>query len=85
MREQIPFLLVLAVLVASFCYLIAAPRHPIRATLGIASAALLAALLRLVLPTVSAGLLAVRGRVVDLTIYLLCGVLVVLTDFRLRH
>lgn len=83
--EQLAFLAVLAVLIAGFCYLISSPDHPIRGTLAIAASSLLAALLRAVLPSLSVGMLAVRGRVVDSFIYTLFGVLIVLTDIRLKH
>lgn len=84
-REQAAFLLVLLVLLGSFCYLIAAPEHPIRGALGIALAALLAAALRLVLPGGAVGLLAVRGRVVDIVIYVVLGALIVASSIRLKQ
>ncbi|WP_304047608.1 DUF3017 domain-containing protein [Jatrophihabitans endophyticus] len=84
-REQAAFLVVLAALVAAFCYLVTSADHPIRGTLAIAGASLLAAVLRLLLPTASAGMLAVRGRFVDVFFYALFGVLIVLTDLRLKH
>ena len=53
--------------------------------MAIAGASLLAAALRLVLPGPSAGLLAVRGRFLDVFFYTLFGGLIVLTDIRLKH
>ena len=84
-REQVAFLVVLAALIAAFGYLVTSDDHPIRGTLAIAAAALLAGVLRLVLPTLSAGLLAVRGRFVDVFFYALFGGLIVATDIRLKH
>lgn len=84
-REQLAFLAVLAVLLAAFVYLIVAPSHPVRGTLAIAAASLLAAVLRLCLPPLSVGLLAVRHRFIDVFFYVLFGGLIVATDIRLRH
>ena len=84
-REQLAFLVVLLGLVASFTFLLAQPDHPVRGTLAIAVVALAAALLRLVLPTASVGMLAVRNRWVDTACLLVFGGLILATDIRLRH
>jgi hypothetical protein len=84
-REQLAFLIVLAGLAASFCYLLAQPQHPVRGTLAIATVSLVAGLFRLVLPNASVGMLAVRNRWVDTACFLVFGGLILATDIRLRH
>jgi hypothetical protein len=84
-REQFAFLVVLVGLAVSFCFLLTQPDHPVRGTLAIAAVALVAALLRLVLPTSTVGMLAVRNRWVDTACFLVFGGLILATDIRLRH
>jgi hypothetical protein len=83
-REQFAFLAVLVVLVATFLYALVAPHRTGRASVGIATAMLLAALLRAVLPTPRAGLLVVRNRVFDAACYLVLGVVVLVVEVRLH-
>ncbi len=84
-RAQVPFLLVLAVIVLAFGYLLLMPDHWRRGVSVIGAALLLAALLRMVLPAVHAGFLAVRGRWWDATCYAVLGVAILIVDIRLRH
>jgi hypothetical protein len=84
-RAQAPFLLVLAVLVLDFGYLLVMPDHWRRGASVIGGALLLAAFLRLVLPSVHAGFLAVRGRWWDAICYAVLGVAILIVDIRLRH
>ncbi len=84
-REQLAFLVILVGLAACFCYLLAQPQHPVRGTVAIAVVSLVGALFRLVLPTASVGMLAVRNRWVDTACFLVFGGLILATDIRLRH
>ncbi|WP_375496952.1 DUF3017 domain-containing protein [uncultured Jatrophihabitans sp.] len=84
-REQCAFLIVLIGLAVSFAFLLAEPQHPVRGTLAIAAVSLLAALFRLVLPSASVGMLAIRNRWVDTACFLIFGGLILATDIRLRH
>ena len=84
-REQLAFLAVLVGLGVSFCFLLAEPQHPVRGTLAISAVALAAAVLRLVLPDASAGMLAVRNRWIDSASLFVLGGLILATDIRLRH
>jgi hypothetical protein len=83
-REQFAFLLVLVVLLVSLAYLLVEPGRWGRATIGVASALLLGGLARLVLPSVRAGLLAVRGRVFDAACYLVLGGVLLAVEIRLH-
>ena len=84
-REQAPFLLVVAAVGFAVLYLLVQPGHWVRGTLVIAGAVLVGGVLRLVLPASRAGLLAVRGRVVDTVVYLVLGVLILTVDLRLHR
>jgi Protein of unknown function (DUF3017) len=84
-RAQAPFLLVLGIVVTVFVYLTISPGHWRRGTGAIAVAMLLAAVLRLVLPSPTAGLLAVRGRWFDVCCYAVLGALILIVDIRLRN
>ena len=84
-REQLAFLVVLVALAGCFCFLLAQPQHPVRGTLAISAVALLAAVLRLVLPNASVGMLAIRNRWLDTACFLVFGGLILATDVRLRH
>lgn len=83
-QEQSAFLLVLAILLAAFCYLVANPAQWRPATGIIAVSAVVAGLLRLVLPSGRAGQLAVRGRIFDVACYLVMGVAMLAVDIRLH-
>jgi hypothetical protein len=76
-RRDIPFLLVLAVLVVAFVYVRLAPEHWLRGVLAIGIDVSAAGVLRLVLPTRRAGLLAVRSRAFDTVVYVGLGALVI--------
>ncbi len=84
-REQLAFLIVLAGLTLSFCFLLAEPQHPVRGTLAISAVALAAALMRLVLPTSAVGMLAVRNRWIDTASLVVLGGLMLAADIRLRQ
>jgi hypothetical protein len=81
---QLAFLGVLVVLFAAFLYLLIVPGRWGRVSGVVAVAVLLAGLLRAVLPTPRAGLLAVRGRWVDTVLYLVLGGLILGLDIRLH-
>jgi hypothetical protein len=83
-REQFAFLLVLALLVASLLYLTVDSGRWGRASGGVAVAVLLAGVFRLVLPGDRAGLLAIRGRVVDSVTFLVLGAVILGIDVRLH-
>ena len=83
-QEQSAFLLVLAILLAAFCYLAANPGQW-RPSIGvIAVATVVGGLLRLILPSARVGQLAVRGRAFDVVCYLVIGVAMLAVDIRLR-
>jgi hypothetical protein len=82
--EQIAFLVVLVILGVAFLYLIVEPGRWGRGSGVVAVAVLLAGLLRLVLPTARAGLLAVRSRWLDVLTYLVLGGLILGVDIRLH-
>ena len=83
-RAQWPFLLVFAVLLAAVVYLALAPTHWRRGSSIVALGALLAGLLRLVLPTPRAGLLEVRARWFDVFCYGVLGVLILVAASQLQ-
>ena len=72
--RNLPIVLVLALGVAGICYSAAVPPHWLRGVLLLAAALVLAGLFRLFLPARQAGLLAVRGRVVDVVWYTGLGI-----------
>lgn len=76
--------MVLTLVAAVFGYLAIFPDHWRRGTALLAGAMLLAGLLRLVLPTHVAGLLAARGRWWDSFCYLALGAAILILDIRLR-
>jgi hypothetical protein len=82
---QLPFLSIVAVVVAVVLYLTFEPGHWRRAVAVIAAALLAGAVLRLVLPAGSAGLLAIRGRYWDAFYYALLGGVILVVDIRLRN
>lgn len=83
--RQAPFLSVIGLLVLAVLYLTFQPGHWERGTAVIASAMLVAAVLRGALPASRAGMLAVRGRWWDVLAYAVLGVLILVVDVRLRH
>jgi hypothetical protein len=80
---QAPFLLVVALLVVAFVYLVFSPGHLRRGAAVIALSALVAGLLRVVLPAQRAGLLRVRARWIDAVCYLGLGGLILSVAIRL--
>jgi hypothetical protein len=64
-----PVLLVLALSIGGLVYSMVVPEHWLRGVLFMAGALMLGGLLRLVLPARQAGMLAVRGRLVDVFCY----------------
>ena len=80
---QLPFLTVLAVMVAGVVYLSVQPGHWRRASTIIAMSMILGAVLRLVLSDGRAGLLVVRNRWLDIACYLGTGVLILIVAIRL--
>ena len=67
--RNLPMVLVLALGVTGIAYSAVVPRHWLRGVLLLAAACGIAGFLRLLLPARQAGLLAVRGRVVDVLCY----------------
>jgi hypothetical protein len=84
-RGQAPMLAVLVVIVAAVAYLLIDPDRWRKGVGVIATALLLAGLLRAVLPTPMAGLLVVRGRKFDTLCYLVLGAAILIVDIRLPH
>jgi len=76
-RRDIPFLVVIAILVAGFVLVRLAPQHWLRGVLIIGGDLILAGVLRLTLPARRAGILVVRSRVFDTIAYAGLGVLVI--------
>jgi hypothetical protein len=76
-RRDVPFLLVIAVLVAGFVFVRVAPQHWLRGVLIIGADLVAAGILRLVLPARQAGIMAVRSRPFDTVTYIGLGVLVI--------
>lgn len=83
-REQLSFSLVLALVAAGFVVLLTSPGSWRLGTALVAIAVIAAGVLRLVLPTARAGMLAVRARGIDVLLYLLAGGFVLVIDLRLR-
>lgn len=82
--DQFAFLVVVAVLAAAFIYLIIEPGRWGRTSGVVAVSVLLAALLRAVLPSTSAGMLAVRSKWIDAACYLVLGGVILAIDIRLH-
>jgi hypothetical protein len=78
LRDEVPFVLVLAIAVAGLCTVVISSQHWLRGVLIIASGLLVAGAARFVLPPRRAGLLAVRGRLFDTACYLALGGAIVL-------
>jgi hypothetical protein len=85
LQAQAPFLIVLLLVVGVFVYLTIEPGHWRRGTSALALAMLLAAALRVLVPSQRAGMLAVRGRWWDTLCYLALGVLILIVDIRLQN
>ena len=81
--RNLPLIVVLALAATGIGYSAAVPRHWLRGVLLLAAAMVLAGVLRLLLPARQAGLLAVRGRVVDVLCYAGGGVAIVLLGLAL--
>ncbi|MEO9140377.1 MAG: DUF3017 domain-containing protein [Jatrophihabitans sp.] len=79
------FLAVLVGIVAALLYLLVEPGHWVRGTGAIAAVMLVAAVLRLILPTTRVGYLAVRSRGVDALVCFVLGGLILAVDIRLHR
>ena len=82
---QLPFLSIVAIVVGVVVYLSFQPGHWRRAVAVIGVAMLVGAVLRLVMPTATAGLLAIRGRYWDALYYAVLGGVILAVDIRLRN
>ena len=76
-RGDVPFLLVLAVLIVGFGVVRMSPEHWLRGVLIIGGDLIGAGVLRLVLSSRRAGILRVRSRLFDVLCYVGLGVLVI--------
>jgi hypothetical protein len=76
-RADVPFLLILAIMIAGFIYVRLSPQHWLRGVLIIGADMVFAGLLRLVLTDRRAGILGVRSRAFDVVTYIGLGVLVI--------
>ena len=72
--HNLPVLLVLACAGGGLAYSAVMPQHWLRGVLFMAGALIMGGLFRMVLPARQAGLLAVRGRTVDVLCYVGTGV-----------
>jgi hypothetical protein len=84
LRSELPFVLVVAIILAATGYLYANPHQWRPATSAMAFGVVVAGLLRLGLPAHRAGMLIVRGRFFDTACYLAMGAVVVGVDLRLH-
>lgn len=75
-RDELPFVTVVLVVALGFCYSLASGGHWLRGVAVIAGGMVLGAVLRMVLPAATAGLLAIRGRLFDVVCYLVLGLAV---------
>jgi len=85
LRNQAPFLAVVAMILAAVAYMIIGPGHWRRGSGVIALAMLAGGLMRLVLPEEHVGVLAVRKRWVDVSLYVGLGVAILVVAIRLQH
>ena len=83
-RGESAFCVVVLVLLVAVVYLLVEPGRWGRSCGGVAVALLLGAVLRALVPTRYAGLLAVRSRVADTVVYLVLGGLILAIDIRLH-
>ena len=72
-RTEVPFVTVLAIVVFGFFYMVVASGHWLRGVTVMACGLIVAAALRASLPNGRAGMLAVRGRFLDIVCYLALG------------
>jgi hypothetical protein len=84
LRTELPFVLVVAGIVAAAVYLYLFPGHWRRATAAMGVILLAACVLRIVLPSDRVGLLNVRGRWYDAVCYFLMGAVILGVDIRLH-
>jgi uncharacterized membrane protein YjjP (DUF1212 family) len=84
LRTELPFVIVVAGIVAAAVYLYLFPGHWRRATVAMALTLLLACVLRIVLPSDRVGLLNVRGRWYDAVCYFVMGAVILGVDIRLH-
>jgi Protein of unknown function (DUF3017) len=73
--REVPFSVVLVVVVGALLYILIAPQHWLRGVTVLASGMILAGLLRLVLADEQAGMLRVRHKTFDVAWYVGFGVL----------
>jgi hypothetical protein len=84
LRDELPFVVVIAIVVAATAYLYLFHGHWRRGTAAMGAALLLATILRLVLPARRVGVLNVRGRWRDALCYFALGVVILGVDLRLH-
>jgi hypothetical protein len=84
LRDELPFVIVIAIVLAATAYLYLFHGHWRRGTAGIGAGLVVAAVLRLVLPSRRVGMLNVRGRWLDTLCYLALGVVILGVDIRLH-
>jgi hypothetical protein len=84
LRSELPFVFVVAAVVAAALYLYVFPGHWRRATAAMGLALLGACALRIALPADRVGLLGVRGRWYDAACYFAMGALILGLDIRLH-
>jgi hypothetical protein len=85
LRDELPFVIVLVIVLAAVGYLYLNPGHWRRATSAMALGIVVAGLLRLVLPAHRAGMLMVRrNRFFDTACYLAIGAVIIGVDIRLH-
>jgi uncharacterized membrane protein YraQ (UPF0718 family) len=84
LRSQLPFVIVVAIVLASAVYLYLEPDHWRRGTSALAFGIVIAGLFRLLLPSHLVGMLNVRNRFFDTICYLAMGGVVIAVDIRLH-
>jgi hypothetical protein len=84
LRDELPFVIVIAIFLAATGYLYLFHGHWRRGTAAMGAALLLAMVLRLVLPARRVGMLGVRGRWRDAVCYFALGVVILGVDIRLH-
>lgn len=83
-RSELPFLLVIAAILAAVLFLAVAPGHWRRAVFIMAAAPIAAGVARLALPDSRVGSLAIRSRWWDAFCYLAIGGVILAVDIRLH-
>src|SRR6266566_1768679 len=81
--RNLPIVIVLSLGATGIGYSAVVPRHWLRGVLLLAGACVLAGVFRLVLPAREAGLLAVRGRLVDVLCYSGFGIAIIVLGLAL--